>query len=758
MAWVSVTRLSQIYYALVRWKGVFYGMLDLTMKAFWDRIQSLRRLMHFSTDADEVLRQALRLAWLRWFTVLLSFGLWVLEARWGVAPGLLADQLRLLLLVALLNLPLNLAYRWALEGRLALRRATQLAYLHSLTDVVFLLGAIHYTGGLRSPGDVLLVVYMAALALVYPPRSLLGLMAVAVGGYALLGLAYLQGWLPLYTSTGAIVPLSSPRAGLLQVTADLAFLVLIGSLVWVLSWEQRLAWARSEQERAYLELLYSLARAGLQQTTLQALAGYLAEHMAPLVQADGIYLTLWDEQRELPVPLAASGEQGKFYRSIQVLPGDRPNLTETVRRLGRAVVVPDTGCSPYLTPDIAARFPSRSLIAVPMYHHHGGRFLGAAIFAYNRLQRFTPEFLRRAERSTNLLALVLSRALTEEQLEHERRLLEQMLRLNIGLNQTHDPQVISRMVVEAAREMLRADKAACYVLDAQQHLVALYAHGLSQEYLDWVLAQYRNLPGARALDAGLVLVPDVEHYPMAEVVRPRARQEGYRAYAVAPLAVHGRLGGALALYWEYPHQFSPSETRVLQLLALHLGVALENAMLIARLEQEALTDKLTGLPNRRALERTLAREMERARRYRHPFAVLLIDLDGFKGVNDTYGHLAGDRVLRQMAQVFRETLRTTDFVARYGGDEFAVVLPEIDARGASRAAEKLRQAVEAQTWLGLPPQVRLSISVGLAEYPRDGQTPVTLLQVADARLYEAKSQRVLAPRGEGASELEEGTG
>ncbi len=708
-------------------------------------------------DGTAILRQAYRLSRLRWLTLLFTLVLWTLGVRLGVAPHLALAQLRLIAMVALLNLPLSFAYRWAQEGRLTLRHGLLLTYLHTLSDLIFLIGAIHYTGGLNSPGDVLLVVYLAAVAMAYPSQAVVIFAGVSVTLYLGLGVSYILGWLPLYQMDGVVLPLPPLRTTVLKMGADVVFILLISSIVWALSREQRQARAEAERDREYLERLYQLVQAGLRQQQVRALARYLADHMGELVDADVVYLTLWDEERNLPIPLAASGEEGERYRQIRVMPSDRPNLTETVRRLGRAVVVPDVTRSPYIHPDIVARFSVRAFIAVPMYYHHGGRFLGAAIFAYRQAVDLTPAFLYRAERATELLSLVLSRALVERRLREERHRLEQLLHLVARLNRMRDVHEMAREAVRGALDLLDADKGACYFLDThRERLLNFYSHGLSDTYLAWVAERYRTLPGTQAVvPGGLVLVQDVEEQPGLEAVRPWARREGYRAYAVASLSVHGRLGGALTLYWAQPQRFLPEEVLILRLLASHLGVALENARLFQRLETEATTDPLTGLPNRRAFEQALAQEMARSRRYRRTFSLLMVDLDGFKTINDTYGHPVGDRVLTQMAAVFHRTLRTTDFVARYGGDEFIVLLPETGAHQARWVAEKLRRAVEEHAWIALPQGIRLSLSVGVATFPDDGEEAEELLTLADQRLYATKPSRTGQRSGNPAKETSE---
>jgi len=170
-------------------------------------------------------------------------------------------------------------------------------------------------------------------------------------------------------------------------------------------------------------------------------------------------------------------------------------------------------------------------------------------------------------------------------------------------------------------------------------------------------------------------------------------------------------------------------------------VALQKELLRtnARLEQISRTDPLTGLANRRTFESELATKFEHARRYGRPLALAMIDVDLFKRINDGYGHQAGDEVLRRIAEVLRRATRASDCVARYGGEELAIIIPEAQLLEALQFAEKIRAAVAALTLgEGMPP--RVTVSVGVASSGRSAfGKPADLVRAADAALYRAKA-------------------
>ncbi|MEW5722943.1 MAG: diguanylate cyclase [Thermodesulfobacteriota bacterium] len=160
--------------------------------------------------------------------------------------------------------------------------------------------------------------------------------------------------------------------------------------------------------------------------------------------------------------------------------------------------------------------------------------------------------------------------------------------------------------------------------------------------------------------------------------------------------------------------------------------------LFLKKEETALRDELTGLYNRRFFNRILQQEIERARRFEQPVSLMMMDVDHFKAFNDCYGHPAGDEALVELAQVLRATCRTIDHLTRYGGEEFALVLPRSDRRQAQIASERLRRAIEKHAFLGMDDR-RLTVSIGTSTFPVDATDGLQLLEKADQAMYEAKS-------------------
>ena len=201
-------------------------------------------------------------------------------------------------------------------------------------------------------------------------------------------------------------------------------------------------------------------------------------------------------------------------------------------------------------------------------------------------------------------------------------------------------------------------------------------------------------------------------------------------------------------------RLSEEQRLVLGAVASELAVASENSRLFKLTQHLATTDELTGLANYRQLQQRLDAEVARATRYEKHLSLLMLDADDFKGFNDAFGHIAGDRALADMGAILGSCLREVDLSARYGGEEFAVVLPETDASGAYVVAEKVREAIESHLF-GDEAEGRtshLSVSVGLATFPTHADSKETLLREADDALYRAKSggkNRIRSPLGAG---------
>jgi len=203
-----------------------------------------------------------------------------------------------------------------------------------------------------------------------------------------------------------------------------------------------------------------------------------------------------------------------------------------------------------------------------------------------------------------------------------------------------------------------------------------------------------------------------------------------------PLISFGQTLGVLTLHSDRKNAFRENELQSLESVADICANSIQNAQYVDRVKQLAYLDGLTGIFNRRFFEMRILEEIERARRYGTAMAVIMADIDQFKRLNDEFGHLLGDEVLRQVSSLFHQQLRRIDVVCRYGGEEFAILLTQTNAEQAMSIAEKLRRLVQKWQFPGVPRTV--TISAGVAAFPLHGTTRDEIIQAADNGLYAAK--------------------
>jgi len=301
-----------------------------------------------------------------------------------------------------------------------------------------------------------------------------------------------------------------------------------------------------------------------------------------------------------------------------------------------------------------------------------------------------------------------------------------------GVNATLDPEKIAEVVLDRASSWIPAPCWAVVSADLSGELSSLADRALTPDMEPAVLAiatwvMHRNQE---------FVTPD-----LARDVRVTNPHAG--AAVAFPLSCRGRRVGALVALDRQPSgrepRLSASLLRAVRILLEPATVALDNALLLKRADTLSVTDDLTHLYNSRYLNLVLRRETKRTSRSGRPLSLLFIDLDGFKAVNDTHGHLFGSRALVEAAAVIRRCARETDVVSRFGGDEFALVLPDTGGEGAFAVGERIRERIAAHRFLaGDGLDIHLTVSVGVATLPDVAASAEELVQAADKAMYLVK--------------------
>jgi diguanylate cyclase (GGDEF)-like protein len=336
----------------------------------------------------------------------------------------------------------------------------------------------------------------------------------------------------------------------------------------------------------------------------------------------------------------------------------------------------------------------------------------------------------------NVMTDELRRSLRE--LERSREDLRDSLeRIGDALRSTHDLDGLLHVVLETAIATLGASAGVVlyrtgdsYQLMAEQglheaDLVAPVVVVPGQGVLGRVVS--RATPVRGRIGTGDLLMPVEGEPAMGDVL-------------AVPLVSMGSSVGVVALYDRTDRRpFDAADEDALTTLVQQASIAIDNVQLHNEAQRLSTTDPLTGLWNFRYLSMSLAREIERSTRFDRPLAVLMLDLDHFKQVNDAHGHARGDTVLRELASRVQEQIREVDTFARYGGEEFVVVLPETTVEGAAQLADRICQAVRREPFRmdGEEP-LDVTVSVGGAAFPEHGSSPATLMRAADRALYVAK--------------------
>ena len=305
-----------------------------------------------------------------------------------------------------------------------------------------------------------------------------------------------------------------------------------------------------------------------------------------------------------------------------------------------------------------------------------------------------------------------------------------------AVNSSLDPERVADTLVQRVSEWLPAPCWLVLAVDDAGRVRALAARALSSTLTDpaqavgeWVLQKGEIFAAANLAD---------DRRMSQDSARARAAVIGF------PLECRGQTVGALVALDRAPATRQPkftAGTLSRLLAALEPGaIALDNALRVQRAEALSVTDDLTQLYNWRYMQQVLRRETKRALRGNRPLSLLFVDLDGFKSINDSHGHLFGSRALVESASVIRASARETDIVARFGGDEFALVLPDTASDGAVSVGERIRDRLAAHRFLeGDGLSIALTASVGVATLPDVAATAEELIQAADEAMYWVKS-------------------
>ena len=397
----------------------------------------------------------------------------------------------------------------------------------------------------------------------------------------------------------------------------------------------------------------------------------------------------------------------------------------------------------------------------------GTTAIGVLNLSTREAQPFTADEIRRVEEVATQIALAIERSrliADERQRAKEQEVLRSILQavvsssdINSMLKDATGAAMRLTDMEFSAVELWAPERGEATVM-ARSHVPdwPAYDHSVTTFTVDDLWPTF-----LRALQGGEQVQGLVREMTLNETEQRHFDTSGTGSFALTPMTIGDRVIGILNVASRKERRLGAHDLGLLREMAAEVGLAVERTQLLAALQERADTDGLTGVRNHRAILESLDQEIARTRRTGSALTIMMIDLDGFKQVNDTAGHQAGDDVLRRVADFLRENLREVDRVGRYGGDEFLLVMPDLDPEGARQVVTRLLDRADQESvvlWssvadrdrtqqsigpLGRPalPTVPMRLSIGMASLPEDGLLRQDLLVTADTRMYEAKAAR-----------------
>ena len=314
--------------------------------------------------------------------------------------------------------------------------------------------------------------------------------------------------------------------------------------------------------------------------------------------------------------------------------------------------------------------------------------------------------------------------------------LDALKRITFNLTSNLDLQAVLDGVVREAMQLVKdAQDAHIYLFHEDKLIFGASLKNNGEENVQISEPRPNGLTGTVAREKKILIIEDMTNHPIY-----KGMPKNWCGSIIGlPLMHRSRVIGVMNLARNTPGEFSKAEIRLLNLLADQAAIAIINARLHSAVSHQARSDSLTELPNRRALDERLDKAIAQSVASGNPFCAVMMDLDGFKIINDTYGHKVGDEVLQQVANSMEKSLRSTDFLARYGGDEWTLVLTETNLTQAQVVIQKIQNGLRNNP-VQLPDgkSTNIGVSGGVALYPVHADTAPGLIRAADEALFRAK--------------------
>jgi diguanylate cyclase (GGDEF)-like protein len=482
-----------------------------------------------------------------------------------------------------------------------------------------------------------------------------------------------------------------------------------------------------------LDALYESTRALGLHDTLDELLAEVLQRARELIGFEHAAVMLLDEDtgRLSTEQLTGYGSRAEAIRASSLTLGE--GLSGWAAEHRESVRVGDVSQDPRY---VRGLDEARSNLAVPLIV--GNRVAGVINVESDRLYAFTSEHEKLLTVLGTQAALGILAFQAQSELRNRIDQLSALYRIADLASEAGALGATLNSMLEIAAEVIPQGQSAILLLDHERQSLRVAAgqgYQVAVRFLEIPVGQ--GVTGKCAQTGRTQIVPDIAELGDADAYIPGV--PGARSEVAVPLIADGRIIGVFNAESVEPDAFGPEHVQTITVIARQAAEVIRSAQLLDETRRLAITDALTGLFNRRHFNQQLEENVGRATRYGEPLALVFLDLDHFKLVNDRFGHHAGDQCLQVLASTLRDSVRDSDQIARIGGEEFAVLLIRADRQLALSIAERLRDRIDDLVLEEDPPvPVDLTASLGVAFFPEDGDDPKSLMRSADRALYTAK--------------------
>jgi len=383
----------------------------------------------------------------------------------------------------------------------------------------------------------------------------------------------------------------------------------------------------------------------------------------------------------------------------------------------------------------------QSFLAVPLRYHN--QAIGVLAVDDTAKESYSPDDGKLLEQYAEIISAAMIQLDSLDQLNDEKRLYAKLCQFNSQLSMTDSQDDLLHQIIRVCRNLFDYDSITVVLLQSQnstQAEVAAVDGSINHPDKDYRF-ELKDSALARVIQSGepqvLTDISDTEEVKELLPELPSSVTD-VRSILIVPVRSHSDTFGAILLESRKAHAFSKQEQEILLMVGAVFGAGLNRFYLYRYMKNIATKDELTDLANYRAFKDRLEEEIQRSERYQTQFTLFIADLDKFKRINDTHGHLYGDYMLQEVASIIKNSVRTIDLVARYGGEEFTGILLNATAQDSKKTANRIRESIKNYHFEKNGIKERITISIGLAEYPSHAENAEALIERADEAMYQVK--------------------